>query len=162
MADINKNIAAQLNRYTGHVVDWNRVGELLQSNHRYSYDELFTRLAIILGAMIGTYVLGSFMAYIGLNMYISYSIAFLISSTISHGLAIEELIMKRLSMKADIDELIKKIDNLTIGSNPDVKIEVLEKIDHIMNLEAKNSASSATLGMRKRLLSELLDGLLSK
>lgn len=152
-------LGATLNRYTGNIVDWNRVGELLQSqNHRYSIKELSVRFSIILGTTVGTYVLGYLMSLRFGNF--AYFIAFVLSSTLMHGLAIEGLIKKRLAMISDIENIKKEIEIIVdkIDSST-LKEEIEGKIDHIMKLEAKNNASSATLGMRKRLLSDLLRSL---
>lgn len=149
-------IGAFLNRYTGHIVDWNRVGELLKSGHQYNIAELMIRIEIISGTVLGTYILEKLLCqYVGSNIW-TYLTAFILSFTICHGLAIEHLITKRLLVKEEIDDLIFEVEAMSENKPEDEKSQISERVKYIMQLEAKNNASSATLGMRRRLLLDLI------
>jgi hypothetical protein len=159
--DQNNGLGAFLNRVTGNILDWNRVGELLKSgSHNYNFEEVYIRILIFISSLIGTYVLGTSIKYFfnDLKSEYVYVSAFLISASVCHGIAIEKLIMKRLAMKAEIEELKNKIIEMipNIQSLQEQQ-DIQKRLSEILVLEAKNNASSATLGMRKRLLSELLD-----
>jgi len=158
-------IASTLNRYTGNILDWNRVGELLRSNHVYNYEEIIIRLKIITGTCLGTYLLGTCLSRFTTslsNNYLSYGLGFLVSFSITHGLAIEKLVSKRLEMKAEIELLKEKIISVLNNSedqrlSDSEKEDIRNQLETILVSEAKNNASSATLGMRKRLLLDLLN-----
>ena len=152
----NSGIGACLNRYTANVVDWNRVGELLKSGkHRYSSTEIGIRLAIITGTLTGTYFLGWRLNALGFNRFNSYFSSFLFSSIVCHSLAIWGLIEKRLSIKDDIHKIVQELNEDMKKLNERDQKDFQMKIDNIFKLEANYNASSATLGMRKRLLLEL-------
>lgn len=151
----NLGLGAFLNRYTGYLVDWNRVGELLRSgSHNYSWSEIMVRCSIVIGTLIGTN-LGVRLS--GSNSIGSYLIFFCSSATISHSVAIYYLIMKRWKLKQEIQCIINQIRE-NIKENTQNGIDIESQIDKIMKLEAKNNASSSTLGLRKRMLLELLEG----
>lgn len=178
--DNEYRIASTLNRYTGNILDWNRVGELLRSNHVYNYEELIIRLKITTGTCLGTYLLGTCLSRFTTslsNNYLSYGLGFLVSFSITHGLAIEKLVSKRLEMKAEIELLKEKIISVLNNSgdyqssdnldgydgykrhslSDSEKEDIRNQLETILVSEAKNNASSATLGMRKRLLLDLLN-----
>ncbi|MEX0598191.1 MAG: hypothetical protein WD512_17010, partial [Candidatus Paceibacterota bacterium] len=117
---------------------------------------------IFLGILISSVILGTSIKYffncLQSTCEYAYVFAFFISFSVCHGIAIEKLIIKRLAMKAEVEELKNKIMEMIPNIQSLQKQQDIQKrLSEILVLEAKNNASSATLGMRKRLLSELLN-----
>jgi hypothetical protein len=148
-------MAAYLNRLSNNLVDWNRVGQLLFSGrYRYSLQDMQIRSAIVIATGLGTYF-GP--RLIGSKSWLSYLGCFLVSFGASHTVAILGLIKKRSMTQAKIQQTLESIRQVRdLGAEVETEVEVKVLIEKILSLEAKNNASSATLGMRLRYLTQLL------
>jgi hypothetical protein len=156
----NNGWGAFLNRYTGNYVDWNRVGELLRSGrHVYSWEELKVRSLIVIGSISGTIVGANLLKHTINKSWIRYGVSGILSFGIVHALAIDKLILKRARVKDKILNLCDEIKDLASSLDPSKNKVIMELVQEVLLVEAKNNASSMTLGLRKRLLRHLLDEL---
>lgn len=142
-----------LNKYTNHLVDWNRVGNLLFTTHRYTPQELLERGFII-----------SSTAALGLLKWNQSSdvgaFAFCYGATlgflISHLVVISPLIYKRLEAKRGCDILIDRINLILISKDEALRLLVTGVVDDIMQ-QSHSKSPSAVWGRRKRILATLFD-----
>lgn len=142
-----------LNKYTNHLIDWNRVGNLLFTTHRYTPQELLERGFII-----------SSTAALGLLKWNQSSdgdaLAFCYGATLgflmSHMLVISPLIYKRLEAKRGCDILIDKINLILISRDEELRLLVTLVVDGIMQ-QSHSKSPSAVWGRRKRILATLCD-----
>lgn len=155
-------ITVYLNRMCGNLLDWNRVGQLLISaKHRYSGEEVRIRGMMVAAVCLGT-VIGGFtlIKLFGSNKYMAYAGSALISFIITHAVALERIVAKRIQMKSEIAQLQGELYIFKCDYLRDELAEIVEKLTNkITEIESKNNASSETLGMRKRLLTTLLSSL---
>jgi len=139
-----------LNRLSNNLIDWNRVGELLRSGrHRYSTHEIVVRTGIVVSTLMGTYLGTRLLKRFNMNCWLAYLSSFLLSFSVSHAIAISPLVKKRLDMRSDIDVLILEIRELCY---PGLSENIEDLITRICKLEAKNNASSATLGRNSSMM----------
>lgn len=141
---------SSLNKLSFHLIDWTRVGELIRSRtHKYSCSEILSRICI---AMATT----SPLLLDRTNSYQIVGMECLVMFVIFHGLIISPLIWKRYQMKKKCENQIILLKGSRCECIPHhTPCVVCDKIDEIMASSAKNEKSSATWGLRYRLLQDL-------
>jgi hypothetical protein len=140
-----------LNKKTDYLINWNRVGNLLFSNHRYSPQELIVR-----GFVVTCTAAGGFLAWN--NSEKGGAMPFLLGAslawTLAHAVVISPLVYKRLKAKWGCKEHIKSINDQLNEQDNDFTQLVYQTIDKILS-HASEKSPSAVWGKRERLLNNL-------
>ncbi|ARM33846.2 hypothetical protein [Legionella longbeachae] len=145
------NIRSFLNQKTDYLINWNRVGNLFFSNHRYSTRELVERGFVITCTAAGGFLTWNKSEEGGVTPFaLGASLAFLLS----HSVIISPLIYKRLKAKWSCDEHIRTINSKLNDEDKDFAQLVKQVIDKITTHAAEKSPS-AIWGKRDRLMKNL-------
>ncbi len=145
------NVKSFLNEKTDYLINWNRVGNLFFSNHRYSSQELMERGFVVTCTAAGGFLAWNKSEEGGVTPFaLGASLAFLLS----HTVIISPLIYKRLKAKWSCDEHIKTINSKLSEEDKDFTLLVKQVIDKVMTHAAEKSPS-AIWGKRERLLKNL-------
>lgn len=138
-----------LNKKTDHLVDWNRVGNLI-GKHHYSTKELLERGFIIACTAAGGFLAKNQSEHGGLSSFVcGASLAFFIS----HTLIISPLIYKRLKTQWACNDIKARLEE-QLKARPELSPVVSKIVDKILGLVCAKS-SSAIWGHRLRVLTAL-------
>lgn len=142
------DVCNYLNKRSNYLVNWNRVGNLLFTKHRYSTKELGQRSFIIATSAAFGFLARNKFETGAVSCVLSASLGFVIA----HTLVISPLIYKRLEAKWACEELTKKI-NLELVGKDEFRSGINKVITHILHHDPSNA--SIVWGKRKRILTNL-------
>lgn len=140
-----------LNQRTDYLINWNRVGSLFFSNHRYSTQELLERSFIISATAIGGFLAWNQSEGNSTTLAFGASLGFLLA----HTATLSPLIYKRLQTKWACEEHIKTINSHLNDEMSECSSLVKQTMDKIMNYTPEQTSPSAIWGKRERLLKNL-------
>ena len=170
-ATSNEDSKYSLSSYVNYIVDWSRIGSILRSGRGYTFEQLVTRGAIIVGTAAGTYAGSredSYPSRVTGSQAWGGFISLIASFIVLHAIVILPLIAQRLKSSKECREqelqILRQLARLTASTDiPHDKSDSLQnavtdaaKRIMEMNCEQGDSANATlTWDTRKRQMQSL-------